>query len=360
MKVSFREELDKRAKLVQDYLQQGEYHRRFVLPHQHDSVYSYVNSGGKCLRPAVLLFSCGAVGGDEDKALPAAVGIEVFHTWTLVHDDIIDRDDKRRGNASVHAEFSRRVKDEFGYEAGEAQHYGLSIAILAGDIQHGWALSLFCELYRKKHINPDTVLYLISELDNKVLNTIVEGEILDIQYSKFPLGALDEKIITDMLWKKTGALYEFAGRAGTMIGLEVSDPAHELVRAISQLVSNCGTAFQLQDDILGLIGDEKMLGKPVGSDIKEGKMTTIVHYSFSQADEEQRESITKVLGNKSTTPEEIERATSLIKDLGGVEHTKKLARSYIEKALSYLELIPESKYKDLLHQWADFMISREF
>ena len=86
-----------------------------------------------------------------------------------------------------------------------------------------------------------------------------------------------------MLWKKTGVLYEFSGKAGAMVGLNTADPEHEWVDAISNFAGKCGIAFQLQDDILGIMGDEETLGKPVGSDIREGKRTTIVYHSFKNA-----------------------------------------------------------------------------
>lgn len=336
------------------------YRARFSPAHLCDSTYSYINPGGKFLRSAVLLFSCGAVGGDEEKALSAAAGIELFHTWTLVHDDIIDRGAKRRGGPTVHEEFSKKAMDEFGLDEGPARHYGISMGILAGDTQHGWATSLFAELGTKYGINPFIVLYLIENLNAWVLNTLVAGEVLDIQYSRVQVESLSEGLIADMLWKKTGVLYEFAGRAGAMIGLDTADPDHELVKSISSFSSKCGMAFQLQDDILGIVGDEGMLGKPVGSDIREGKRTTIVYYAYQNASKSQKERLLEVLGNGGATEEVVEEAKDLLVRLGGVEQTWALARKYVEEALSYLQVVPESKYRGLLSTWAEYLINREF
>ncbi len=353
-------EIAERRDQVYGYLCSEEYRQRFSPAHIREAVYSYIKSGGKSLRPAVLLFSCGAVGGDEARALPAAAAIEVYHTWTLVHDDVIDRDKKRRGHPTVHQEFREKAERELRYSPGEAQHYGLSMAILAGDIQQGWAASLLCELHRKQGIDPDLVLYLIEELSMRVQSSLLEGEMLDIQYSKHPIESLGEDLIVDMLWKKTGALYEFAGKAGAMIGLNVCDPEHKLVRAISAFTSKCGTAFQLQDDILGIVGDEELLGKSIGSDIREGKRTTIVYYAFKNASDRQKDRLISILSNEQATENNIEEATNLLRSLGGIDYTRALARSYLEDALAHLGELPASRYSHLLSLWAEYMIEREF
>ncbi|MCX6032028.1 MAG: polyprenyl synthetase family protein [Chloroflexi bacterium] len=347
-------------KSVYEYLKAPEYGRRFLPRDVYEAVYSYIDAGGKSLRPAVLLFSCGAVGGNAMTALPAAAAVEVYHTWTLVHDDIIDRDDKRRGNPTVHEQFRRKAAQEYHYEEKEAQHYGLSVAILAGDLQQGWATQLLCELHPKHGLNPTVALYLISDLKMNVQGTLIEGEMLDIWYTKQDIESLSESLIVEMLWKKTGALYEFAGRAGAMIGLETSNSDHPMVKALSTFTSKCGTAFQLQDDILGVVGDEERLGKPVGSDIREGKRTTIVYYALKNASEAQRAKLLDVLGNERAAEEDIRQTISLLRDLGGIERTGNLARSYVNEAMTYLDHVPASKYKSLLSTWAEYMIEREF
>lgn len=356
----FLQELSKRNESIRRYLNANEYVRRFAPRHIKDAIYSYIDSGGKSLRPGVLLFACGAVGGDEQKAIPAAAGIEVFHTWTLVHDDIIDRDDKRRGGPTVHTEFGRRAIDEFGFEENEAQHYGISIGILAGDVQHGWAISLFTELSTKCGIDPFVSLHLINDLDSNVLNTLLEGEVLDVQYAGSSLETLNIDLIVDMLWKKTGVLYEFAGRAGAMIGMNSKDQNHKFVQLLSQFTSKCGTAFQLQDDILGVIGDEKKLGKPVGSDIREGKKTTVIYFALQNANETEQNFLHSILGNRTATDEQTKQARELIVKLGGIDQTENLARRYVKESLGYLEQLPANEYKDLLRMWAEYMVARRF
>jgi geranylgeranyl diphosphate synthase, type I len=356
----FINELSKRKKIVYDYLNASRFRESFRPEHIRNSVYSYVNQGGKSLRPAVLLFSCGAMGGDEAKAIPAAAAIEVFHTWTMVHDDIIDRDSKRRGGPTVHEEFRKRAISELDYDESEAIHYGISIAMLAGDMQQGWAVSILSELPQNNDIDPNLVLYLIRDSEMRVQSMLIEGQVLDIQYSKLPIDSLNEELILDMLWKKTGALYEFASKAGAMLGLNTNDPDHPLVKAISSFASKCGIAFQLQDDILGIVGNERTLGKPVGSDIREGKRTTILYHTFRNANNEQRDRLLRIFGNEQASDQDIEQAKILLRDLGGIESTKELAVSYVKDAMIHLDKIPPSKYKDLLSLWAEYMIERDF
>ncbi len=353
-------ELSIRKEKVHEYLSSSKYRDIFRPEHIYDSVYRYMKYGGKALRPSVLLFSCGAVGGDEEKILPAAAAIEVFHTWTIVHDDIIDRDNKRRGGPTVHEEFRKRAITELGYKKEEAKHYGMSIAMLAGDMQQGWAVSMLSDLAFVNHINPLLVLYLIRDSEMRVQSELIEGQVLDIQYSKAKISSINEKQILNVLWKKTGVLYEFCGKAGAMLGLNTLDSEHYLVKALSNFTSGCGLAFQLQDDILGIVGDEDLLGKPVGSDIKEGKRTIILCHAYENASEKQKRDIENIFGKKNADNESIEYAKKLLRELGGIDYTKQLAKSYVEKSLAYLDEVPDSKYKDLLYLWAQYMIEREF
>src|SRR5690349_2425817 len=123
--------LEERRTRVYDYLDIWSGAASFRPREIHDAIYSYIRHRGKALRPLVLLLSCAAVGGDEEQALPAAAAVEVFHTWTLVHDDIIDRDATRRGHPTVHAEFAANAARTYGLDLEQAAHYGRAVAILA-------------------------------------------------------------------------------------------------------------------------------------------------------------------------------------------------------------------------------------
>ncbi len=358
----FFEHLDERVVWVQDFLLNNRFLERFAPDDIREAVAAYIRYGGKRLRPAILLFSCGAVGCDERKALPAASAVEVFHTWTLVHDDIIDRDGTRRGKDTVHERFRKESsqREKFPLENSEAAHYGVAIAILAGDVQHGWGVSMMTELSSQHGVDPKVALFLINRLDTRVLNILVEGEVLDVQFSHLPIDELTEEAIIDMLWRKTGVLYEFCAQAGAMIGLDTDDPEHPIVHALGRFSSLCGIAFQLQDDILGIVGNEKKLGKPVGSDLREGKRTTIVSYAYRRSSPEQRILMDRVLGNCQATTEDVKAVTDWLVASGGVQYTIDKANGYIHEALPLLEVLPKSKYRDLLQAWAEYLISRSF
>lgn len=355
---TFTDELKKRASIVKDYLL-NHYYKNFLKPKDiFDGALSYPNSIGKALRPGILLFSCGAMGGDEKKAIPAAAAVEIYHTWTLVHDDIIDNDNIRRGKPTVHHQFYRESKER-GYTEQEAVEYGRNIAILVGDVQHAWSVSLFTDLYEKNNVDPALVLKLLGSLEKTVSPLLIEGETLDIQYEKENISQLSKEQIIDMSARKTGELYRYSAKAGAMIGLNSKNENHPLVSAISSFCFNCGVAFQLQDDILGIISEESKFGKPIGSDIREGKRTTIVWYAYQNADFKERQKLLELIGNKNATKEEMNQAMNLLVSLNGIEETKKLALSYVNKAKKYLSILPESSYKKLLEAWADFMILRK-
>ncbi|MBN2092410.1 polyprenyl synthetase family protein [candidate division KSB1 bacterium] len=350
------------ADKVRDYIFSTERKLNIVPDDLRTGMMDYLYYGGKMLRPGVLLFSCGAVGGDEQVAVPAAAAIELFHIWTLVHDDLIDQDDKRRGRDTVHIKYYKKALEEktLHLTPEQAKHYGVVISILSGDAIHGLSISLLTELFYQNKIRSEVALRVIRELDDTVLNTLVSGETLDVVYSKQAIQDLDEKRIIDMLWRKTGALYEFAGRAGALIGLNTDDLNHPWVKAISTFTSKCGFAFQLLDDVLGVVGDEKKLGKPVGSDIREGKKTIVLYHTLANANAEQRKRILEIVGNENSTETERLEVIGLMHQLEGISQTRKMAYTHLKEALENLETIPESKYKNLLKSWAHFLIQRDF
>ena len=330
-----------------------------------ESVFSYINRPAKRLRPSVLLMAAGALGGpDREKlAIPASAGIEIFHTWTLVHDDLIDNDSLRRGGPTVHEAMCTVSQTRQNLPVDFATEYGRDIAVLTGDMQHGWAITLFVDCALESGIDSTLILKLIKHLQSYVLGNLIFGEVLDVRYGMHDLSELkdiDEDKIIEMLWLKTGALYEFAGMAGALIGKNTCNFEDDEVQAITHFASKCGTAFQLQDDILGILGDEAALGKPIGSDIREGKKTVIVYEALRNADESQREKILATLGNRMATGEQVQTVTKLLCELNGINKTKEFAANYISEAIPYLDNISDSRYKHLLLLWANYMLDREF
>ena len=348
-----------RRQLLLDYLLQDRFVKRFRPQHIREAVYSYIKGGGKSLRPAVALLACGALGGDEKRALPVAAAIEVFHTWTLVHDDVIDRDDRRRNLPTVHADFARRAQAEFGWGADDSAHYGTSIALLTGDVQQAWSWSLLFDAHLEQGVRAELVLQLAQDLASRITPLLVEGETLDVQYAG-SAQEVDEALVVDMLWKKTGALYEFAGRAGAAVALNDADPYHPAAQTIARFCSLCGTAFQLQDDILGIVGDAQQLGKPVGSDIREGKTTLLTLKALEHADAAQGAHILSSLGNPAASSVDIAGILAIFRELGAIDYARDLARRYVDEALGFLDALPAGPRRDLLAQWAQYMIEREF
>jgi geranylgeranyl diphosphate synthase, type I len=353
------DEVGKRQSMIQEYLFDQDTRISFTYKHLEDAVYSYVNAGGKSLRAAVLMFCCGAVGGDEQTAIPAAAAVELYHTFTLVHDDIIDRDEMRRGVASVHFDFARRAREELRFDSRTAEHYGLSIAILAGDMQQGWAASLLPDLYHRFGVPPELALNLIVELFRHTQIALINGETIDILQAETPVDQLTEAQVIEMLRQKTGILYEFAGRAGAAIGLREPDLRHSTIEAVAAFTGMCGTAFQIQDDILGITGSEQRLGKPVGSDIREGKRTIIVLHSLQNMTAAQRSFTLNILGNPEASLADVQEVIELLRAAGGVDHARNVARDYVHEALPYLDALPASEYTALLRAWAAFITERD-
>ena len=358
---NFINELTENENLVSNYLfNEAKTIHRVKPSIIEDCTMSYLKRGGKKLRPAILMLCSEAVGGSKEVALPAAAAVELFHTWTLVHDDIIDNDNLRRGVETVHKTAENYAKEQFKFDAKSSEKYGKDVAILTGDIQHGWAISILSRNLTSKGIKPEVALHLISLLQIEMLRTLVEGEMLDVNFSLFyDINDLTDEQIIDMLWKKTGVFYEFCGLAGALIGQNSLEITEE-VQALKEFCSLCGTAFQIRDDILGVIGNESDLGKPVGSDIREGKKTILIKEALTNANEQENVIIRNTLGNPNASPKEIENVTHLIVKLGGVEKAHKFAQEYVNKALPLLDILSETREKGLLYDWANYMIERNY
>ena len=352
-------ELSSRRDPVYAYLQAALGRNALRSLHLGEAVAHYVQQPGKGLRSSMLMMSCGATGGVEQNAVPAAAAVELFHIWTLVHDDIIDQDDMRRGRPTVHANFAARAQEDLRLTAGDAAHYGLTQALLAGDIQQGWSAALLTESATQFGVDATLVLRLIAELFGPVEAHLVDGEALDVQFSLQALESVAEADILDMMRKKTGVLYAFAATAGACIGLNAWQPDDPVVKALTDFARNCGLAFQLQDDVLGITGNAAATGKPVGADIREGKRTLIVKEALRNAAPKQHGTLLDTLGNRTAPDEEIATVTRLLQDLGGVTYAQSLARTYIDQAHDNLTHVQRQPYRDLLHAVADFVLERD-
>jgi len=359
-KKAFKDYLDTTENRILVYLENSRKMQGYFEPTDiGNGSWSYIPRRSKRLRPSVLLMACGCFGGEEREqlAVPAAAGVELFHTWTLVHDDLIDNDPTRRRGPTVHV-----AAGEKSPNPKRAKEYGRDIAILTGDRQHGWSVTCFLDCAIKCDVAPEVIIRIVNQLQSQVLGQLIEGETLDVQFGMEDWDKalkLSEEEIERMLWLKTGVLYEFAGWAGALIGRNENCDGDKKVAAIKNFTSNCGTAFQLQDDILGIIGNEQETGKPVGADIREGKKTVIVHEALKNANDEQREVIRRTFEKgKDATDEEVYRVRFLFEELNGIKRTQERAAEYIKKAMQEFENIPQNRFSELLKSWAEFMIDR--
>ena len=290
------------------------------------SVY-LTRAGGKMLRPALTLITAEAVGGARESSLNAAAAIELIHTFSLIHDDIMDQDDTRRGMPSVH------------------KVWGDDVAILAGD-------TLFSKAFEIIIGSKGTS----SDQNNKALATVAdacvkicEGQALDMSFEERFDVKQDEYM--EMIFKKTGALIAAATKAGAIMGGasdEVIDAMYEYGRLI-------GLAFQIQDDYLDLVADEETLGKPIGSDIGKGKMT-IIAIKGLESDDSGR--LFEILKDTENSQSDIDEAIQILTDCSAIEYARNLALESVDQAKEVLEILDDSASKQILVGIADFVLER--
>jgi geranylgeranyl diphosphate synthase type I len=352
------DELERCRQQVKNFLLQDKFRTLFFPQTLQDGVLSYLMRMGKAMRPALVMWAAGAVSDDErvQHALPAAAAIELFHTYSIVHDDIIDRDDIRRGGPTVHAQFTEYARTQMQLESEEAQHFGVSMGLLAGDAQLCWCFALLADYVSNSAVSRDTAAQILQALTNKLFIIIPSGEVLDISFALTDPAELTKEQVLDMYYRKTAVTFEVAARVGALIGLNRSD--HPYITHISEFARLSGLAFQLYDDLLGIIGNPRDTKKPVGADLHEGKRTFTIMHALENANSQQRTLLSSILGNRHTTSEQITQAVNLLKDLGALEFTQLTAQQYLDAALQELANLPESRYRDWLSSWAGFIIER--
>lgn len=277
-------------------------------------------AGGKRIRPIMCILSCEASGGNRDDALQTATAIELIHTFTLVHDDIMDNDEMRRGRPAVHVV------------------YGMPTAILAGDLLYAKAFEV-CD--------PRTTRVLA-----RASTEICEGQELDMSFEERI--DVSENEYMEMIRKKTAVLLEASMRSGAIIAEAPSD----ITENISSFGMNLGMAFQVQDDILGLTADEAKLGKPVGSDIVEGKKNLLIIKALENLVDGKRNELFSLMG-KGGTPEQMKCAIDLVESSGAFEYCKEKAESFITDAMDALDRIPDSTARSELREVAEFVVKRD-
>ncbi len=349
-------ELKATGQLITDYILQYPAIAKIAPDYLRDGVTFYVRKGGKRLRPAILLWATEIVGGDVAAAIPAAAAIELSHTWTLVHDDIIDNDDLRRGGPSMHAYYRETWRERV--VPPELDAWSRNLAMLVGDIQQAMATSMVNSLPVTVH--PEVVRWLVNHLTTDWLPEVLNGEMLDVEYSIKPLEQIKEEDILTMLDRKTASTLAWCATAGALIGLNRVEPNHPTVKLLAEIFRQAGLAFQLQDDILGIIGDEAELGKPVGSDIRAGKRTVIAVHAYHQANPAQQALLQTILGKTNASATEIEQVKAVLEECGGIAYARKLAEDYTSRAELLLGELPESVPQQKLQALVNFITQRNY
>ncbi len=284
-----------------------------------------IDAGGKRVRPALLLLTARMLGGISDSTIRLAAVMEFIHNATLVHDDVIDGSDTRRGRPSANA------------------NWGNAMTVLAGD----W---LYMESFA----------VALGERNFDVLNTLigitqkmVEGELLQLTL----VGRKDvgDKHLLDIARRKTAHLFSGCMRLPAI----VADGDPDSVEKLTRIGMNLGMSFQLVDDLLDLTSTKEAMGKPVASDLKEGKVTLPVYYALEQGTAEDRRMVELVLEERdfrSVKPEDI---LELVERADGVKRTRVLAADFARQAIRELETFPPTPYRDAIISIPEFIINRQ-
>ena len=268
-----------------------------------------IKAGGKKIRPSLVVLSSEAVGGTAEVAIKTAAAVELIHTFSLIHDDIMDKDEMRRGKPSVHV------------------LWGESMAILAGDTLFSKAFETVLET-PVNSISYERVLNALKTVVDSCIK-ICEGQASDMCFE----GNFDvnEDEYMNMIYKKTGALIAAATRSGAILG--GGNPVE--VETLTEYGRLIGLAFQIQDDYLDVVSEEENLGKPVGSDIVEGKMTLMVVHALSNASNEDKEELISILKDGEDT--DVERAIELFEKYGSINYARDIAIKSVEMPKIYLK-----------------------
>ena len=295
----------------------------------YDAAGHLIIHGGKRLRPYMVIKSCQILGGKVSSAMLAASAVEMVHNFTLVHDDIMDNDEMRHGVPTVHKKF------------------GMPVAILAGDVLFSKAFQIITE----SKLSANATTKLVSRLAKACVD-VCEGQLLDVKMAE------DKKIPTQtdyitMISKKTAALFDVSCAMGAICATNKSSDISNL----SSFGKNLGIAFQITDDLIGVMGDPKITKKPVGNDLREGKKSLPILMAIKSAKGKNKKIILKAFGNSKATRNDLNKTVEVIRSLGIEENVRKQALKYAEKAEKSLEKYSGSAKTELI-ALLDFVVIR--
>jgi len=283
-----------------------------------------LNAGGKRIRPALLLLTAKMIGDVSPMAIRLAAVVEFLHNATLVHDDVIDGADTRRGRPSANS------------------HWGNSMTVLAGDWLY---MQSFAVALGEKNLD---VLNTLIDITQKM----VEGELLQLTF--LGKSEITERQLLDIVERKTA--YLFSGC--TKLPAIAAGMNHGSAELLAEIGKCLGMAFQLVDDLLDLTSTQDVLGKPVASDLKEGKMTLPVFFAIRSGRPEDAVKVQKVLDEREFRSVDRAEILGLVERSDGIDRTRKLAEQYVRRAIQLIEKFPASRYRDALAGIPEFILTR--
>ena len=295
----------------------------------YEPIKYFYGLGGKRIRPALTMMSCEAFGCDPSKSLDAALSVETFHNFTLIHDDIMDSADYRRNNETVH------------------KKWNLNKGILSGDRMLILAYQLL-ENYDSKTYHELTILL------NKTAEQVCEGQQLDIDFESKLDTTYDQYI--EMITLKTAVLLGCSLKMGAII----AESSIENQDEIYDFGINLGLAFQLQDDYLDVFGEESKIGKKVGGDILENKKTVLFHIALSKSNQKNKNKLISLYNAVDKNEEKILNVKSIFKESESHLVTKKIIKDYTMKALNNLEKLNiDDEKKQNLVEFSNKLMNRK-
>ena len=305
--------------------------------------------GGKRIRAAILYFSYLAHGGVETKkAMQAAMSMELMQTYLLIHDDIIDNDSLRRGGPTIHKIYEKIGRSE--YPECNARRFSISAAIMAGDL----ACSMSNEILYESNFGREDTARALFRL-NKMYVDECFGEFLDI-LSELRRDITKKDVILTHQLKTMPYTFD----APLKIGAIFAGKDDDAIEKLGTYALSLGIAFQIHDDYLGMFGSVEKTGKPITSDLKEGKKTLLILDALEAADQKQKKTILENLGNKKVSVADLKKVRKVIVDTGSLKKSEDLTIKYVKEGIASLEklnLLPEGKA--FLLGLSEWMIKRE-
>jgi geranylgeranyl diphosphate synthase type I len=310
-----------------------------------DGVGQLVLQGGKRLRPALVYYTYRACGGPADAAvLPLALATELLHTYLLIHDDIMDHAEVRRGQPAAHVRF-RQAHQARGFH-GDAQDFGRSVAILLGDLAHTWAVELFTGVFLQGGLAGGQAREL-TRCFSTMSEEVIGGQYLELMVAQRrgaqgppqDTGAGREAELLRVLRLKSG---RYTAERPIQLGALLAGAPARVLDGLRRYGTAVGEAFQLQDDLLGMFGDAGTVGKPVGEDLREGKFTFLIHHALSAASPEQRRELEAALGNPDLTAAEVARAQRILEETGARAKVTEMVAERLRAARAALDGIADS------------------